>query len=81
MCFELRVRHKLTCLSADMIQAKGASHHPLGQLAYRIISGNTWYDSQSVLMDQKVSTLPSFLARLRHRMRDPYGSRHPSTRS
>lgn len=38
-----------------MIQAPGSNRHPLGQLAYRIISGNTWYDSQSVLQDQKVS--------------------------
>lgn len=37
-----------------MIEAKGSSHHPLGQLAYRIISGNTWYDSRSVLEDQKI---------------------------
>lgn len=41
-----------------MIQAKGSSRHPLGQLAYRIISGNTWYDSQAVLMDQKVGYVP-----------------------
>ncbi|ROW05458.1 hypothetical protein VSDG_00013 [Cytospora chrysosperma] len=39
-----------------MIEAKGSSHHPLGQLAYRIISGNTWYDSRSVLEDQKAIT-------------------------
>lgn len=38
-----------------MIEAPGSNRHPLGQLAYRIISGNTWYDSQSVLQDQKVS--------------------------
>ncbi|KAJ4389340.1 hypothetical protein N0V93_006807 [Gnomoniopsis smithogilvyi] len=37
-----------------MIEAPGSNRHPLGQLAYRIISGNTWYDSQSVLQDQKI---------------------------
>lgn len=30
------------------------NRHPLGQLVYRIISGNTWYDGSSVLEDQKV---------------------------
>lgn len=39
-----------------MIEAKGSSRHPLGQLAYRIISGNVWYDSRIVLEDQKVGT-------------------------
>lgn len=38
-----------------MIEAKGSSRHPLGQLAYRIISGNVWYDARVVLEDQKVS--------------------------
>lgn len=38
----------------DMIDAKGSSRHPLGQLAYRIISGNVWYDARIVLEDQKV---------------------------
>lgn len=38
----------------DMIEAKGSSRHPLGQLAYRIISGNVWYDARIVLEDQKV---------------------------
>ncbi|CAK7236757.1 hypothetical protein SBRCBS47491_009744 [Sporothrix bragantina] len=32
----------------------GSNRHPLGQLAYRIISGNTWYDGSSVLEDQKI---------------------------
>lgn len=41
----------------DMIDAKGSSRHPLGQLAYRIISGNVWYDARIVLEDQKVSVL------------------------
>lgn len=41
-------------LLADMIEAKGSSRHPLGQLAYRIISGNVWYDARVVLEDQKV---------------------------
>lgn len=48
-----------TC--ADMIEAPGSNRHPLGQLAYRIISGNTWYDSQTVLQDQKVSLEAIFL--------------------
>jgi hypothetical protein len=39
---------------SDMIEAKGSSRHPLGQLAYRIISGNVWYDARIVLEDQKV---------------------------
>lgn len=46
---------------ADMIEAPGSNRHPLGQLAYRIISGNTWYDSQTVLQDQKVSLKAVFL--------------------
>lgn len=37
-----------------MIEAKGSSRHPLGQLAYRIISGNVWYDARTVLEDQKI---------------------------
>ncbi|CAN8096086.1 unnamed protein product [Discula destructiva] len=37
-----------------LLEAPGSNRHPLGQLAYRIISGNTWYDSQSVLQDQKI---------------------------
>lgn len=37
-----------------MIDVKGSSRHPLGQLAYRIISGNVWYDARIVLEDQKV---------------------------
>lgn len=40
--------------STDMIDVKGSSRHPLGQLAYRIISGNVWYDARIVLEDQKV---------------------------
>lgn len=46
-------------LSTDMIEAKGSSRHPLGQLAYRIISGNVWYDARTVLEDQKVNALGS----------------------
>ncbi|KAJ6575778.1 OPT oligopeptide transporter [Mycena vulgaris] len=37
-----------------MLQAPGASRHPLGQLAYRIISGNVWYDTQYLIEDQKI---------------------------
>ncbi|KAF5519979.1 Oligopeptide transporter 2 [Colletotrichum aenigma] len=37
-----------------MIDARGSSRHPLGQLAYRIISGNVWYDARIVLEDQKI---------------------------
>ncbi|EFX03567.1 putative plant-like oligopeptide transporter [Grosmannia clavigera kw1407] len=37
-----------------MIETKGSSRHPLGQLAYRIISGNVWYDARTVLEDQKI---------------------------
>ncbi|KAJ7697833.1 OPT oligopeptide transporter [Mycena rosella] len=33
---------------------KGSSRHPLGQLAYRIISGNVWYDCYPLLEDQKI---------------------------
>ncbi|KAJ7137021.1 OPT oligopeptide transporter [Mycena epipterygia] len=33
---------------------KSSSRHPLGQLAYRIISGNVWYDCYPVLEDQKI---------------------------
>lgn len=41
-----------------MINVAGSNRHPLGQLAYRIISGNTWYDALVVIEDQKVSDLP-----------------------
>lgn len=44
-----------------MINAAGSNRHPLGQLAYRIISGNTWYDALVVIEDQKVSSLPDFV--------------------
>lgn len=37
-----------------MIDVPGSSRHPLGQLAYRIISGNVWYDARTVLEDQKI---------------------------
>lgn len=45
-----------------MIDAKGSSRHPLGQLAYRIISGNVWYDARIVLEDQKVGCWVKFVA-------------------
>ncbi|OLN98074.1 Oligopeptide transporter 2-like protein 2 [Colletotrichum chlorophyti] len=41
-------------LPMNMIDAPGSSRHPLGQLAYRIISGNVWYDARIVLEDQKI---------------------------
>ncbi|KAH8647649.1 OPT oligopeptide transporter [Xylariales sp. PMI_506] len=37
-----------------MIDVQGSNRHPLGQLAYRIISGNVWYDAMAVLEDQKI---------------------------
>ncbi|KAF7300812.1 OPT oligopeptide transporter [Mycena kentingensis (nom. inval.)] len=37
-----------------MLQIPGSSRHPLGQLAYRIISGNVWYDAQMLIEDQKI---------------------------
>ncbi|KAH8586419.1 OPT oligopeptide transporter [Bisporella sp. PMI_857] len=37
-----------------MIEVNGSSRHPLGQLAYRVISGNVWYDARTVLEDQKI---------------------------
>ncbi|KAJ7831378.1 OPT oligopeptide transporter [Mycena olivaceomarginata] len=37
-----------------MLQAPAASRHPLGQLTYRIISGNVWYDAQCLIEDQKI---------------------------
>jgi hypothetical protein len=37
-----------------MIDAPGSSRHPLGQLAYRIISGNVWYDCRKIIEDQKI---------------------------
>lgn len=47
-----------------MIDVPGSSPHPLGQLAYRIISGNVWYDVRTVIEDQKIghclSTSPYF---------------------
>jgi hypothetical protein len=37
-----------------MLQAPGASRHPLGQLTYRLISGNVWYDAWHLIEDQKI---------------------------
>jgi hypothetical protein len=37
-----------------MLLSPGASRHPLGQLAYRIISGNVWYDARDLMEDQKI---------------------------
>ncbi|KAJ7824588.1 OPT oligopeptide transporter [Mycena olivaceomarginata] len=37
-----------------MLLSPGASRHPLGQLAYRIISGNVWYDARDLIEDQKI---------------------------
>ncbi|KAJ7290272.1 putative plant-like oligopeptide transporter [Mycena rebaudengoi] len=37
-----------------MLDAPGSSRHPLGQLAYRIISGHVWYDIQTLIADQKI---------------------------
>ncbi|KAF7344027.1 OPT oligopeptide transporter [Mycena venus] len=37
-----------------MLRSPGASRHPLGQLTYRIISGNVWYDARDLIEDQKI---------------------------
>ncbi|KAL4784655.1 OPT oligopeptide transporter protein-domain-containing protein [Aspergillus varians] len=52
--FSIKVGYFNELIYGYMIEAKGSSRHPLGQLAYRIISGNVWYDARIVLEDQKV---------------------------
>ncbi|KAJ7599641.1 OPT oligopeptide transporter [Mycena floridula] len=37
-----------------MLDVPGSSRHPLGQLAYRIVSGHVWYDIQTLIEDQKI---------------------------
>ncbi|KAJ6620466.1 OPT oligopeptide transporter protein-domain-containing protein [Mycena sp. CBHHK59/15] len=37
-----------------MLQAPGSSRHPLGQLAYLIVAGSVWYDTCSIIEDQKI---------------------------
>ncbi|KAL5332425.1 OPT oligopeptide transporter protein-domain-containing protein [Aspergillus crustosus] len=52
--FSMKVGYFNELIYGYMIDASGSSHHPLGQLAYRIISGNVWYDARIVLEDQKI---------------------------
>ncbi|KAI0156292.1 OPT oligopeptide transporter [Pestalotiopsis sp. NC0098] len=52
--FSIKVGFFNELIYGYMIEAKGSSRHPLGQLAYRIISGNVWYDARVVLEDQKI---------------------------
>ncbi|KAL4903959.1 hypothetical protein BDW74DRAFT_185969 [Aspergillus multicolor] len=52
--FSIKVGYFNELVYGYMIEAKGSSRHPLGQLAYRIISGNVWYDARIVLEDQKI---------------------------
>ncbi|KAL5002852.1 OPT oligopeptide transporter protein-domain-containing protein [Aspergillus recurvatus] len=52
--FSIKVGYFNELIYGYMIEAKGSSRHPLGQLAYRIISGNVWYDARTVLEDQKI---------------------------
>ncbi|KAJ7153089.1 OPT oligopeptide transporter [Mycena crocata] len=37
-----------------MLQSPGASRHPLGQLTYRLISGNVWYVTRHLIEEQKI---------------------------
>ncbi|KAL2825490.1 OPT oligopeptide transporter protein-domain-containing protein [Aspergillus cavernicola] len=53
--FSIKVGFFNELIYGYMIEAKGSSRHPLGQLAYRIISGNVWYDARMVLEDQKIA--------------------------
>ncbi|KAL2836880.1 OPT oligopeptide transporter protein-domain-containing protein [Aspergillus pseudoustus] len=52
--FSIKVGFFNELIYGYMIDARGSSRHPLGQLAYRIISGNVWYDARIVLEDQKI---------------------------
>ncbi|KAI1849109.1 hypothetical protein JX266_005070 [Neoarthrinium moseri] len=52
--FSIKVGFFNELIYGYMIEAPGSSRHPLGQLAYRIISGNVWYDARTVLEDQKI---------------------------
>ncbi|KAL4881631.1 OPT oligopeptide transporter protein-domain-containing protein [Aspergillus karnatakaensis] len=52
--FSMKVGYFNELIYGYMIDAPGSSRHPLGQLAYRIISGNVWYDARIVLEDQKI---------------------------
>ncbi|KAL4991954.1 OPT oligopeptide transporter protein-domain-containing protein [Aspergillus falconensis] len=52
--FSIKVGYFNELIYGYMIEAKGSSRHPLGQLAYRIISGNVRCDARIVLEDQKI---------------------------
>ncbi|KAJ7730150.1 OPT oligopeptide transporter [Mycena metata] len=53
--FSVTVGYMNELIYGYMLQAPGASRHPLGQLTYRIISGNVWYDAQLLIEDQKIA--------------------------
>ncbi|KAL5047622.1 OPT oligopeptide transporter protein-domain-containing protein [Aspergillus fruticulosus] len=52
--FSIKVGYFNELIYGYMIEAKGSSRHPLGQLAYRTISGNVRCDARIVLEDQKI---------------------------
>ncbi|KAL4800206.1 OPT oligopeptide transporter protein-domain-containing protein [Aspergillus venezuelensis] len=41
----------------ELVYGLGSSRHPLGQLAYRIISGNVWYDARVVIGIQIIANM------------------------
>ncbi|KAK7467515.1 hypothetical protein VKT23_004569 [Stygiomarasmius scandens] len=53
--FQLKVGIFNELVYGYMIDVPGSSRHPLGQLAYRIIAGNVWYDCRKVIEDQKIA--------------------------
>ncbi|KAJ7112751.1 OPT oligopeptide transporter [Mycena crocata] len=52
--FEVTVGFINELVYGYMVQTPGSSRHPLGQLTYRIISGNVWYDVLQLIEDQKL---------------------------
>ncbi|KAJ7153240.1 OPT oligopeptide transporter [Mycena filopes] len=52
--FQVTVGYINELIYGYMLEAPGSSRHPLGQLTYRIISGNVWYDAQLMIEDQKI---------------------------
>ncbi|KAL4933111.1 OPT family oligopeptide transporter [Aspergillus undulatus] len=52
--FSIKVGYFNELVYGYMVDVKGSPRHPLGQLAYRIISGNVWYNARTVLEDQKI---------------------------
>ncbi|KAJ7741171.1 OPT oligopeptide transporter protein-domain-containing protein [Mycena maculata] len=52
--FEMNIGVFNELMYGYMLDVSGSSRHPLGQMAYRIVSGHVWYDIQTLIQDQKI---------------------------